>query len=130
MTVKPTPTPPPIDPLAQAITREPLYQPDMKMLATAEGETVSIELQNASDKPIHVDPSNFGVILENDTARQVRPFDSSRQSARFPRVFLRKGEIATGSIRFNGLGNLAGTAAGLQAPEPAAVGGADSGRGG
>ncbi|MCX7015748.1 MAG: hypothetical protein NTW86_24880 [Candidatus Sumerlaeota bacterium] len=108
ITVKPTPTPPPIDPLALAITREQRYQPDVKMLARAEGETVSIELQNASDQPIHIDASNFGIILENDPRHEVHPFDSFTQRARFPRVYLRRGEIATGSITFKGLGNLAG----------------------
>ena len=108
VTAKPTPTPPPIDPLASAITREPRYQPDVKVLARAEGETVSIELQNACDQPIHVDASNFGIILEKEARHEVHPFDSLTQSARFPRVYLRRGEITSGTITFRGLGNLAG----------------------
>lgn len=97
----------PYEPLAVALLRDERFQPEVKMLAVAQGETVAVQIQNMTDKPLGVGPENFGIIRQGE-GKAIHPFDSSLHSAAFPLIGLRKGEITSGSLTFTGLGNLAG----------------------
>jgi len=95
------------EPLEVALVRDEKFQPYVKMMANAEGETVTVQIQNFSEKMLGVDSVNFGVIRESES-REVHPFDPEVHTSTFPKIGLKKGEIATGNLTFTGMGNLAG----------------------
>lgn len=95
------------EPLERALLLDPRFQPDVKMRAEAEGETVTVQIQNFSDVMLGVDAQNFAVIREGETGT-THPFDPDRHSATFPKIGLPKGQIASGTLTFSGMGKLAG----------------------
>ncbi|OPZ20844.1 MAG: hypothetical protein BWZ10_00600 [candidate division BRC1 bacterium ADurb.BinA364] len=108
----------PLDLQARAIRRDPRFQPDIKMAAWADGETVSVIVSNESSAPLRVSAENFGVLLEG--AVKPVPFDPAAHEAVFPNTQLEPGKppggailpsgstMARGTLTFKGLGDLVG----------------------
>ncbi len=94
-------------PIYVAMTQDKRFQPDVKLVAKAQNETVEIEVQNATDKTLPIDAFNFGVILEGE-GKEVHKFDPELFTAEFPKVELGPGDSSSGEIMFKGLGKLAG----------------------
>ncbi len=102
----PIPTPRAADPLAAAIVQDLRYQPDVKMGVMAQGDRLVVRMVSDTDEEVWVNAGKFGVILKGE--RQVRWFNPERDGSKFPPVKMGKGEVITGQLQFNGLGNLAG----------------------